>query len=151
MLLPDALNASINACRAGPLGMGAAGGGDPIEPIWSPFTLTAGDSGEWFGFSSGDLASPPFNPPMGSISNEPNRLHQMEAMYVDLGDGAPVAIFHGDIQASAVGLRVQIDGYHGTAAGVSMFAGNTVIRFAPAHSALADGQTYGVVFTPAGG
>lgn len=123
---------------------------DGATPRWLPFTLTAGDSGEWFGYSSGDLAYPPFNPPMGSISNEPNQAHALMAMYVDMADSTPVAIFHGDIQSDVAGLKLQINAYKGTASDISLFAGNTVIRFAPAFLPLNDGQTYGVVFTPAG-
>ena len=51
----------------------------PVSIVWTPFTLTAGDSGEWFGYSNGDIAYPPFNPPVGLISTEPCSAAELEA------------------------------------------------------------------------
>lgn len=149
-LMPDSANAAILGRRVGPLAM--IPGGSPVppdpEPVWQPFTVTVADTGDWIGYTSGDIASPPFNPPVGTISGQPNSRHALEALYVDMGDGAVVVIFRGDMTGAAQGLGVQIDDYQGEASDVSMFAGNTVIRFAPPRNPLNDGETYGVVFTP---
>lgn len=102
----------------------------PAPIAWQEFTLTAGDSGEWFGYSNGDIAYPPFNPPFGSISNEPTTAAELEAFYTD-DLGVAVAIFQGDIQAQVHSLGLAIGGYAGVASDISLFGGNTVIRFAP--------------------
>lgn len=57
-----------------------------------PFTMTVGDSGEWVGYSSGDIASPPFNPPVGEISVQPLVTHRLSAIYPS-EDGLKVVFF----------------------------------------------------------
>lgn len=100
----------------------------PVVVTWTPFTLTAGDSGEWLGYSNGDIAYPPFNPPVGSISAEPCNIAELEAFYLEDGF-MPVAIFQGDIRSQVQGLIVTIDGVSGIENSVTLSGGNTVIAF----------------------
>lgn len=119
----------------------------PVSILWTPLTLTAGDSGEWLGYSNGDIAYPPFNPPVGSISAEPCSISELEAFYLE--DGVrPVAIFQGDIRGHVQGLTVTIDGVSGVENSVTLFGGNTVIAFDMSASFVEFGN-YAISFTPA--
>lgn len=147
MLMPDPLNAAIGVGRIGPIRAGVASEAPPIPVMaWSPFTMTAGDTGDWIGYTSGDLASPPFNPPEGLISNQPNNLHDLTALYNEEATGDLVVMFHGDIRSDVEGLKVTIDAYEGTAFASEMYAGNTLIRFMPPFGRFNDKDTYGIVF-----
>lgn len=113
-------------------------------PAWVPFTLTAGDSGEWFGYSSGDMPSPPFNPPVGTISNPPSAAFDLEAIYYEMSK--LVVVFHGDHTESLEGLNLQIDDEILMFATASYFAGNTWIEFAGG-TPFIDGGTYTITFS----
>lgn len=119
----------------------------PAVVAWTPFTLTAGDSGDWLGYSNGDIAYPPFNPPVGSISAEPCSVSELEAFYLEDG-GTPVAIFQGDIRSEVQSLTVTIDGVSGAENSVTLFGGNTVIAFNMSADFVQFGN-YEVSFTPA--
>lgn len=125
-----------------------SGGGSPPPQIdWRPFTVTVGDSGDWLGYSSGDIPSPPFNPPVGSISNSPIQGTALEALYFDPGAMAVIAIFHGDIASSLTGFRVQIDNDILETSGAELISGNTWARFPAPGFGFNNGETYGVVFS----
>lgn len=112
MMIPDALNSAIKGGRSGPLRMiSRASPPDPDPAIqWKEFSLTAGDSGDWLGFSSGDIAAPPFNPPVGAISGQPAEGIELEALYQDPGPVTVVVFMHGFAEDLASTLRVSIDG-----------------------------------------
>lgn len=118
----------------------------PVIVTWTPFTLTAGDSGEWLGYSNGDIAYPPFNPPFGSISAEPCNIAELEAFYLE--DGIrPIAIFQGDIRGEVQGVSVTIDAYTGTEVSVTLFGGNTVVEFEPGAPPFVQFGAYSVAFS----
>ncbi len=144
-ILPDAANALIYQGRKGPLCMSAEGSSSGFT--WTPFTLTAGDSGEWLGYTNGDIAYPPFNPPVGLISTEPCSAAELEAFYLEDGFRT-VAIFQGDIRSEVQGLTVTIDGVSGVENSVTLFGGNTVIAFNMSADFVQFGN-YEISFTPA--
>lgn len=119
----------------------------PVVVTWTPFTLTAGDSGEWLGYTNGDIAYPPFNPPVGLISTEPCSAAELEAFYLEDGF-RPVAIFQGDIRSEVQGVSVTIDGVSGVENSVTLFGGNTVIAFNMSSDFVQFGN-YEISFTPA--
>lgn len=117
----------------------------PVVPVPLPefetFELTAGDSGDWLGYSNGDIVSPPFNPPVGSISNQPSRENDLYAIFQSTGSGSITAIFHGVMDH--VGLRMQIGNTFGMAISVEYIGGNTEITFT--HSVnFTDGGVYDI-------
>lgn len=145
------LQSPILAYNAGgPVGIDSVG--QPVDAlpvkfespsiVWAPFTLTAGDSGEWFGYSNGDIASPPFNPPFGSISNEPTDIADLEAFYIDDSSQSPVAIFSGDIRSSVAMLPIVIGAYSGVTVTAELFGGNTVNTFTPGADLFVDAGQY---------
>lgn len=106
--------------------------GPIVEPSvnwdWQAFTVRTGDSGDWIGFSNGDIVSPPFNPPVGTITNEPTAITQLEAIFQDaIGD--IVAVLQGDWQAYVSNVSMAFDAEPLTYQGYSLQGGNTFLRF----------------------
>lgn len=95
---------------------------------WQVFTLRTGDSGDWIGYSNGDIVSPPFNPPVGTITNEPTAITQLEAIFQD-ASGDIVAVLQGDWQAYVSNVTMAFDAEPLTYQGYSLQGGNTFLRF----------------------
>lgn len=122
-------------------------GGSGVQSIaWKPFSMTAGDSGDWGGYSDGDIAYPPFNPPVGSITNQPAPGHDLHALYPDTTDGRLTAVFQGDIRSLVSGLNVRVDSQDYQSVSAEIFGGNTVIAFDPPINMLDITRTYSVAF-----
>lgn len=95
---------------------------------WQPFTMRTGDSGDWIGFSNGDIVSPPFNPPVGSITNEPTPATRLDALFQDVS-GDLVAVFRGDWREKLGLIVLEFDGETLSPQGNSLQGGNTFLRF----------------------
>lgn len=123
--------------------------GPIVEPTvnwdWQPFMVRTGDSGAWIGFSNGDIVSPPFNPPVGTITNEPTAITQLEAIFQD-GSGDIVAVLQGDWQAYVDNVTMAFDAEPLTYQGYSLQGGNTFMRFSGFSDTLVVGTDYTVEF-----
>lgn len=149
-MLPDSSNSMLGVGRAGPLGMIPKTNILP-EPIgWREFTITAADSGEWIGYSSGDIAYPPFNPPIGILSAQPAPGVELLAIYDDINIEAVVAILYGDYTSIAERLILTVDDESNASSNVSMFAGNTVIEFSGFKLSFADKGVYTAMISEEG-
>lgn len=112
---------------------------------WQPFTVRTGDSGAWIGYSNGDIVSPPFNPPVGTITNEPTAITQLEAIFQD-GSGDIVAVLQGDWQAYVGNVTMAFDAEPLAYQGYSLQGGNTFMRFSGFSDTLAVDTDYTVEF-----
>lgn len=117
----------------------------PIDFNWQPFTMQTGDSGDWIGFSNGDIISPPFNPPVGSISGEPTTVTQLEALFND-DSGDIVAVFQGDWRIELQEVGMTLEGQTLTPQGYSLQGGNTFLRFSGYVGSLEVNTPYAVTF-----
>lgn len=146
MLLPDGRNARLKRGRLGPLAMGAGKAAGPPSVVWRPFTLTAGDTGDWIGYTSGDIAYPPFNPPMGLISGEPAAGIELEAMYIDPATMSLVVVLYGNLQAVET-IWVTVDDATAEQSSVEVIGLNNWYYFENFPVSFQDGKTYGVIFS----
>lgn len=112
---------------------------------WQVFTVRTGDSGDWIGFSNGDIVSPPFNPPVGTITNEPTAITQLEAIFQD-ASGDIVAVLQGDWQAYVSNVTMSFDAEPLTYQGYSLQGGNTFLRFSGFSDTVAVDTDYTVEF-----
>lgn len=105
----------------------------PSEPspviTWSPFTLTPGTTTEWVGYTNGDIASPPYNPPVGLISNQPTNLADLAAIYQDSDMSTIVVVFSGDQTQKLGVLTLQVDDFPITSPTHEYIGGFTYTRF----------------------
>lgn len=112
---------------------------------WQVFTVRTGDSGAWIGYSNGDIVSPPFNPPVGTITNEPTAITQLEAIFQD-ASGDIVAAFQGDWRAYVSIVTMAFDAEPLTYQGYSLQGGNTFLRFSGFSETIAVDTDYTVEF-----
>lgn len=112
---------------------------------WQSITVTAGDSGDWFGYSNGDIAYPPFNPPVGSVTGQPTPLTELEALFQD-SSGDIVAVFQGNWQTAMQSVGLTLDGQVLSPNGYSLQGGNTFLRFTGYVGSVTDGGSYTAVF-----
>lgn len=123
--------------------------GPIVEPSvnwdWQVFTLRTGDSGAWIGYSNGDIVSPPFNPPVGTITNEPTAITQLEAIFQD-ASGDIVAVLQGDWRAYVSSVTMSFDAEPLTYQGYSLQGGNTFMRFSGFSETVAVDTDYTVEF-----
>lgn len=149
MLMPDSENSALNASRAGPVGMMIKTSVKPDPSLdWTPFTMVARDTGLWAGYTSGDIAVPPFNPPVGTISNEPNPDYPLQAIYNDDAAGYVVAIFNLIPLDRASRLTLAVDSGAVHAAGeAAPYLGCVRVTFPSATFLFQDGETYAVTFS----
>lgn len=113
---------------------------------WQETDVTVADSGEWIGYSNGDLAYPPFNPPIGLISNQPTSVTDMIALFQDVGSGDIVVVFNGDYTQELQLLKMAIGGFELNPSGYSLQTGNTWLRFSGLPGDFESGSIYEVVF-----
>lgn len=101
----------------------------PPVVVNSPFTLVAGDSGDWFGYSSGDIPYPPFNPPVGSISNQPRTDGTLEACYQSNEDMSLMMAFHGITKDAFVVTKAMVNNQTLFINNIYIFAGFVWLEF----------------------
>lgn len=121
----------------------------PIDWDWQAFSITAGDSGDWIGYSNGDIVSPPFNPPVGLIDRQPTAITDLVALFQDVGSGDIVAVFNGLYGEELQSVPLAIGGFALTPNGWSELAGNTWLRFVGLPGDLDDGALYELEFSDA--
>lgn len=113
--------------------------------FWQPFTMRSGDSGDWIGFSSGNIVSPPFNPPVGSITNEPTPATHLDALFQD-ASGDIVVVFRGDWRVKLELIDLEFDGEILSPQGNSLQGGNTFLRFSGYSGTVTTDTSYSVEF-----
>lgn len=142
MMTPDALNSLIGAGRIGPLNMVAQSSDDNLGSIvWQQFTFTPQDTGEWVGYTDGDIASPPYNPPMGTSGSPANDV-ELTALYYDTNTASIKMLLKGDYLKEAPYLSLSIDGIANPYKSSSTYIGNTLIEFSGVTANFNAGQTY---------
>lgn len=142
MMLPDALNSAIRSGRNGPLNMISVNKAEPPGTDWKSFTITAADTGNWIGYTNGDIAVPPFNPPMGLIDGQPADGLEVDAIYQDAQTHMVSMILHGDHRDIAVGLSLTINGETRTMSNTGLIYGGTMIEFPDFSLTIEDGKQY---------
>lgn len=124
-------------------------GFDPVDWDFMQITMTAGDGGQWIGFSNGGPTLP--QPAFGSISGQPTAVTDLLAFYNDTASGRYIVVFEGDYLLALVGLTITIGGFPMTAYEAEVIGGNTWLRFAAGVGDLIAGAVYELTFTPAMG
>lgn len=127
-----------------------AGDGRPNQGTdwqWQESSVTVGDSGEWIGYSNGDIAYPPFNPPVGLLGSHPTEVTDLVALFQDVGSGDVVAVFNGEYAGELQDVGLAIGGFALTPNGYSELAGNTWLRFIGLPGEFGDGETYQIEFS----
>lgn len=142
-IIGGSLNGALSRGRMGPLGMGL-GGGSGVRIAFREFDMTAGDGGQWIGYSVGTAPAP--QPEFGSISNEPTSAAKLLAFYDDTASGNFIAMFEGDFEAQMQGLKLSIGGFVVDAFSVTMYQGATIARFNGIPGDLTVGGVYEVEF-----
>lgn len=151
-MIPDALNSCILAGRAGPLRMVSKVVKPEPEPepsfAWRTFVMTAGNSGEWDGFSDGDIAVPPFNPPVGMISQSPAPDVELYALYEEPGRFSLIALFSDNVEQVAPLMKAAIHDVELSYLTHSRAVGRLMVEFSgPALVTFTDGLEYEITFS----
>lgn len=110
---------------------------------WQMITLTAGEEGQWIGFSDGGADRP--QPGFGSISGQPSDKTNLLALYDDTESNVYLAVFSGDWMAEMTPLTMTIGGMPFTSFEVSFISGNTWVRYNGSGD-LVDGADYQIEF-----
>lgn len=95
---------------------------------WATITLTAGDEGQWVGYSDGGSTRP--QPAFGSISAEPTSETSLLALYDDTASNVYIAVFAGEWLGYLGALPMDIGGFSYSPFSASIISGNTWIRYA---------------------
>lgn len=99
----------------------------PIDFDWQSFSLTAGEEGQWLGYSTGGATLP--QPAFGSIDRQPTSLTTLLALYDDTASNVFLAVFEGDFAQALQGIGLSIGGFIMYAFEIEVIAGNTWLRF----------------------
>lgn len=99
----------------------------PPAIIWQTITLTAGDEGQWVGFSDGGANRP--QPAFGSIDAQPTATTELLALYDDTVSDVYLVVFAGDYVAEMTGLTLSIGGFPFEPFEIELISGNTWLRY----------------------
>lgn len=99
----------------------------PIDFNWQMITLTAGEEGQWLGFSDGGATRP--QPGFGAISGQPSDKTDLLALYDDSFSNVYLAVFSGDWLSDMATLTMAIGGTPFTPFDANVISGNTWIRY----------------------
>lgn len=122
------------------------GGVVPVDWDWQAFTMTPADTGDWIGYTNGDIAPPPFNPPEGTITGQPTSVTTLQALYSDGDTGEVVAVFNGDYVGLLDGLPLTVNGVVLAPESISLQWGSTWVRYSGLPSGFVAGTPYTVLF-----
>lgn len=126
MLLTSGQNNMISSGRYMPLSSGVSGGGG-VDFGWQPISVTAGDGGQWVGYSDGGETRP--QPSFGSISGQPSALTNLLAFYDDTASNVYLVVFSGDWVSEMSSMTFSIGGMPFTPFEAELISGNTWIRY----------------------
>lgn len=115
-----------------------------VNFAWRTFTMTAGGTGQWVGYSDGGSTRP--QPAFGSINMQPTLVTNLLAFYDDTASGVMLAVFSGDYVDELYGVQVSIGGYVMNSFEVELISGNTWVRFNGLPGDLSVGALYEVRF-----
>lgn len=147
MMIPDYENSRIKRGRATPFAELLTL--PPIAGEVGSFTMIAGDSGDWAGYSNGDLVPPPFNPPVGSISDQPLAFCTLQALFQDTATQSIVAVFGGAAIEAFAGMTLRIGGETLASAGTTVAWGSVFVPFPNPITQIVAGQSYNCKMTVA--
>lgn len=117
----------IRSGRLGPFGVGKPSSDPPVDFEWQPITMTAGEEGQWLGFSDGGATRP--QPAFGSISGQPSTVASLLALYDDTASNVYLAVFSGEWLPQIASLPLTIGGFEFTPFDAEIISGNTWIRY----------------------
>lgn len=117
---------------------------DPPQLTFQDFSMTAGQEGQWIGYSTGSPTTP--QPAFGSIDRQPTDQATLLAFYDDTASGVFLAVFSGNHVQALQGLELSIGGYVVQSFEVELISGNTWVRFDGIPGDLMSGASYEVLF-----
>lgn len=116
----------------------------PVNWDFQPIDMTAGESQQWIGYSTGGATLP--QPAFGSISAEPTAETTLLALYNDTASGRYLVVFEGDYLLALQGLKIYFGGFPITSYESEIIGGNTWLRFAEGLGDLTPGAVYQLEF-----
>lgn len=115
----------------------------PVDFNWQMVTLTAGEEGQWLGFSDGGTTRP--QPGFGAISGQPSDKTDLLALYDDTASNVYLAVFSGDWLSDMGNLTMSIGGMPFVPFDANVISGNTWIRYSGSGD-FVDGANYQIEF-----
>lgn len=115
----------------------------PVDFNWQMVTLTAGEEGQWIGYSNGSDTLP--QPWFGAIDVQPSDKTDLLALYDDTASNVYLAVFSGDWLADMANLTMSIGGMAFVPFDASVISGNTWVRYNGSGD-FVDGADYQIEF-----
>lgn len=116
----------------------------PSVITFQTFNMTAGQEGQWIGYSTGVPTTP--QPAFGSIDRQASPETDLLALYDDTASGVFLAVFQGNYITQLAELQLSIGGFVVDSFSFELIGGNTWVRFNGIPGDLSPGATYEVLF-----
>lgn len=116
----------------------------PSVITFQTFNMTAGQEGQWIGYSTGVPTTP--QPSFGSIDRQASPETDLLAFYDDTASGVFLVVFQGNYVTQLAELQLSIGGFVVDSFSFELISGNTWVRFNGIPGDLSPGATYEVLF-----
>lgn len=116
----------------------------PNVITFQTFDMTAGQEGQWIGYSTGVPTTP--QPAFGSIDRQASPDTNLLAFYDDTASGVFLAVFEGNHITQLAELQLSIGGFVVDSFEFELISGNTWIRFNGIPGDLQAGSVYEILF-----